>query len=456
VVKDRIIGTEMEYGIMASPVPGVEKLSLLEHVQLQAFVNQSLGNLGIAKLGGNNNYFLGNGGRLYQDINCLREFATPEDVSYEGVLASEIVGEKIVQTSASLYTSGTGSATFVTKRVIDDEDKTCGYHVSLSADAEKVSVTEQGLSLYGVFAATRAVLFGAGAIRSSGVYVIAQKASQLDSDYSQETTRNKPVVNLRNEAHSNDKYVRVHDTSGDPTMSPWATMVKFGAASIVLRLIENGRQIPELRFADNLHTVARQVAHDHELKNQYKIVDGEPMTALEVTRRIIREARDLEKEGGLSIQEQWALEEWEKAAADIGQDPALVMKKVEWVVRRMALLRQQSKHGWEWNSAPLRSKDRQFSDLSRRGVGVRLRKDAWSEYMPDTELLQSRLKTAPTTTRALLRGAFVKYFHARRSISACVDWAYAKPHENRRILMKDPFATTNPEIERILARGEAA
>lgn len=446
-INDRIIGSEMEYGIMSTLHKRFE-MSQVGRKDIQKYFHGTFENLGIAYVGRGEDTYLSNGARAYGDIGERREYATPEDMEPAGLLASEIAGEVITHTATAAYGANKGLSTSVSKRALDAEANGAGYHVSLSADAETVKITPDSLALYGVFAATRSILFGAGAMRSGGRYVIGQKSSILDVDFHTKTAPMKPVVNLREEQLCDrDKWVRVHDTSGDPNMAPWPTMNKVGAASIVLRLMESGRKMEQLRFERPLHEVAREVATDVDLKKRFKTMDGRSLSAIEVTREIITEAQMLAKEDGLSPVEQAALQEWDSALSDLAQDPKLVKSRVEWVSKLHLLRRYRERVGCDWESPLVRRVDYLFSDLSDKGLGLKLRQDEWAEYMPDQSMLDNRLTTPPSTTRAHLRGTAI-LDHMTNSCNATfgVSWSYVS-HGGRTRHINNPFATTHSEID---------
>ncbi len=212
-------------------------------------------------------------------------------------------------------------------------------------------------------------------------YAIAQKSLALNCDFSSGTTNTKPVVNLRNEPHADAKrFVRVHDTSGDPTMSPWATRVKLGAGSLVLRLIEHGMTIDTLRFRTPLHEVARSVALDSNLQNRYRLNDGGSLSAIETQSEIIKYVKKLANDTTLSDEELWTLDEWEKALWDLQKDPRSTADRIEWVMRREVLAKQREKQGWCWNSEQLRYTDRRFSNISVNGLARALREKTWAKY----------------------------------------------------------------------------
>jgi hypothetical protein len=182
-VQNRIIATEMEYGVTAYD-PLVEQLQLVTTPLLQQHVRPALDNLGIPYLSstpGGTDYFLGNGARLYPDVG-FQEYAASEDSTLQGALANEIAGERTIAAIADRYAQETETNVFVWKRVVDEDGQTWGYHANYHVEKENFYINRKNLALFGVFAATRGVLFGAGALRRSGKFAIAQKALGMGSE----------------------------------------------------------------------------------------------------------------------------------------------------------------------------------------------------------------------------------------------------------------------------------
>ncbi len=404
----RITGTEMEWGgMVVNPLKPDEQMQINAEYVMPHVVSV-LKNQGISKLGtkASRSYFLSNGARFYQDIRERIEYCTPEDTTVEGTAANEIVNDTIMANVANSYHTSTGNRISFTKRVIDDEGTGCGYHINYSADAERVQISPEGLALFGIFAATRSVLFGAGALLRSGEFSLSQKALITNIGFTANTTHVKALVNTRNQPLADkSRFLRVHDTSADPNMSPWATRVKITAGSLTLKLIEEGRELENLRFSQDPAEVAREVARDVSLTKRFRLHNGSSVTALEAQQRILSHAQNLPN---LTNEEMWAIEEWDRAICDIRKDRRLVVDRVEWAMKPEMLNRQHDKNGWSWDSEALRYKDRQFSEVAFDGIGVALREATWAKHMPSETLVKSRMQEPPLDTRANIRSYFIK------------------------------------------------
>lgn len=399
------------------------------------------------------NFFLSNGSRFYKDVEERWEYSTPEDRSFIGTTANEFASERILQKMSDFYAEGNqGQRISLTKRVIDDDIVGCGYHASYCVDARNISINEASLGLFGAFAATRGVLFGSGALLPGGNFLVAQKAATVTLGYSSGTTGSiKPVVNLREESHADSqRFLRMHDTSGDPSVSPWANRMKLGAASLVLRLIENDVKIPELNFKSSITDISRKVAYDPYLEKRFALRNGNSMSALGVQRAIVNKVYKLSKEITLDKEEEWTLNEWDKAISDLEQNPNLAVKRVEWVSRRKILERYQEKHGVSWKSEELRYKDIQFSEIVLNGIAKSLRETLWSEYMPDESLIADRVKNAPKDTRAHVRAEFIQFALNRVIPLQQVGWANIKINDSH-YYFPNPYDFSHPGLVELRA-----
>jgi hypothetical protein len=105
----------------------------------------------------------------------------------------------------------------------------------------------------------------------------------------------------------------------------------------------------------------------------------------------------------------------------------------------------------------MRSKDRQFEELSDRGIGMALREDRLASYMPPEELIAERMHTASDSTRAHVRGAFVKWFHTYpNDIRARANWSSIEVGRlNGKIRIDDLRQTDIPDFEMLLKNAAA-
>jgi proteasome accessory factor A len=453
----RIHGTEMEWPI-SIPSNNEQGAVQLNSSAILPLVQEYLAD--VPHVGTRSRAFLGNAALLYCDVGEHWEYATPEDDSFLGTVANEIASERIMRRVLSQVV-GEGEHAYhlskynLNRRVIGDSGSTWGYHESYNVPANLVSINEYSLALLGVHLATRGIFTGAGFLHPNGKFFLAQKATDITESFRDATTRNKPVVNLRNEPLADtSRWRRVHVTSGDPNMSPWATRMKLGTTSLVLRLIEHGMKPEGLQFTQALHSIMQGVAQDLAIRRQYKLKSGDLTTAAEVQHQLMTLSKRLAKEVTLPEEELWVLEEWEKACADIMQDPRLLADRADWVPKRAMLERYRERHGLAWTSNKLREKDRKWDNIGPHGIGMKMREGRWSKWMPPEELISERESRPAETTRAHLRGKFVAAFSGHPD--AKTDWEYVA-FKDKTYMVRDPTATHDERVETLIKqRGKKA
>lgn len=465
-ISPRIVGTEMEWPISHKLV-GNDHFEQMNDVS--PLVDSCLPpDITRVSSGG----MLGNGGRFYVDVGSRIEYATPEDTSFEGALVNELAGERIVIESLARYVKNTDKIekAYLTKRVIDSQNSTWGYHVNLSADTAAVNgFTDKSMHLLALHLSTSLPMLGSGAIYRSiqdeRSYSFGQKVLGLNFDYGVGTTGNaKPLINQRNEAHSKDVGLsRVHITSTDPHISPWATKMLLGTSSLVLRAIEQNRG-GELRLKSSgrydSHTnssialveLGRMNAFDLSLSQTVDMEDGRTITPTEIQKEIFAVVAATNH----TDEEALILSEWERALADIEQDVMLLRDRSDSVAKLGLMRAYAERHGFDeddFSNPALRSINNEYSKLAmfdvtkrprdqldpvalyERSVAYRLRSRSMAAQMPNEQDVEIAITEPPITTRALQRGKAIQ----GGGVSAA-NWTYYVDR-GKRTDTNDPFET---------------
>lgn len=455
ILPPRITGTEMEWSITVplrncgQPESSMAMNSCEAGDHVQYYLDRHMG-----YMGKNHDFYLANGARLYMDVGEHLEYATPEDDSLMGTVANEIAGEQLLRRvfeKAAARPDSSLEEFSLNKRVIDDSGNVWGYHENYYSPGSAITISEAGLALLGVHLATRNIFFGAGVLRPDGHYRIAQKAGRLNCDSNSGTMHTTvPVVNLRKEPLTAESVngQRVHVTSGDATMSPWATFMKLGTTSLVLRLMEAGQHMEWLRLKQSLKAVAAMVTHDTTLRTRLELENGKRLYAHEIQEALLSEARRLRGRRQLPEEEDMVLEEWQRAVDDAAEDPLLLADRADWAGKLVRLRRYRERHGLKWNDEELRRKDRQWDNIGPKGVGLIMRQTTWREWMPDQTLVDARMATPPGTTRAAVRGHFIDHFSGYSDASAGWDKVALNRHAYQ---LSDPSAAHHEQADRLMA-----
>ncbi|HLI24511.1 MAG TPA: proteasome accessory factor PafA2 family protein, partial [Acidimicrobiales bacterium] len=97
--------------------------------------------------------------------------------------------------------------------------------------------------------------------------------------------------------------------------------------------------------------------------------------------------------------------------------------------------------------------DLQYHDVSRdRGLFYRMQSRGLVERMCDDGAIDKAMDEPPQTTRARLRGEFIRRAKERRR-DFTVDWVHLKLNDQaqRTVLCKDPFKARDDRVEKLIA-----
>jgi proteasome accessory factor A len=139
-------------------------------------------------------------------------------------------------------------------------------------------------------------------------------------------------------------------------------------------------------------------------------------------------------------------------AVDSG-DLDLVAREIDWVIKLRLIERYRAKHGLDLSHPRVAQLDLAYHDISRRrGLFYLLQRSGKVERVAsDVEVFEAKT-VPPQTTRAKLRGDFVRRAQEQRR-DFTVDWVHLKLNDQaqRTVLCKDPFASVDERVERLIA-----
>jgi proteasome accessory factor A len=97
--------------------------------------------------------------------------------------------------------------------------------------------------------------------------------------------------------------------------------------------------------------------------------------------------------------------------------------------------------------------DLQYHDVSReRGLFYRMQERGMVDRVCTDDVINEAMDHPPQTTRARLRGEFIKKAKERRR-DFTVDWVHLKLNDQaqRTVLCKDPFKARDERVEKLIA-----
>jgi proteasome accessory factor A len=307
------------------------------------------------------------------------------------------------------------------------------------------------------FLVTRQLICGAGKVLQTprgAVYCLSQRAEHIWEAVSSATTRSRPIINTRDEPLADaERYRRLHVIVGDSNMNEVTTLLKVGTADIVLRMIEAGVAMRDLTLENPIRAI-REVSHDVTGRRRVRLVNGKECSALEIQQEYFAKATEFIERRGTDASTKRVLDLWGRVLAGVESgDLSGVEREIDWVSKLRLIQRYQAKNEMALSHPRIAQMDLAYHDVRRnRGLYALLeRKGAVDRVSTDLEIFEAK-ETPPQTTRARLRGEFIRHAQEKRR-DFTVDWVHLKLNDQaqRTVLCKDPFRAFDERVDRLIA-----
>ena len=134
------------------------------------------------------------------------------------------------------------------------------------------------------------------------------------------------------------------------------------------------------------------------------------------------------------------------------QDFSLVETELDWAIKHKIVMRYQERLGCELDDPRLARLELAFHDVSpEHGLFYRLQAQGLVRRIVTEEAIEEAVTTAPTSTRAHLRGMFVTAASAAGR-DYTVDWVHLKitGEDSRTVLLKDPFRSADARVDELI------
>jgi proteasome accessory factor A len=286
------------------------------------------------------------------------------------------------------------------------------------------------------------------------MYCIAQRAEHIWEGVSSATTRSRPIINTRDEPHADaERYRRLHVIVGDSNMSEYATFLKVGATSILLRMLEDPSFVLRDMTLENPIRAIREISHDLTCKRTVRLANGREASALDIQAEYLNRAKRYAETKGLSPLEDRALAMWEYCLTTLESDPFKLDRECDWVIKHKLIEAYTERNDLPLSHPKVALIDLQYHDVNReRGLFYRLQQRDMVERVTTDEAIDEAVETPPQTTRARLRGEFIRRAKERKR-DYTVDWVHLKLNDQaqRTVLCKDPFKARDERVERLIA-----
>ncbi len=447
----RIYGLENEYGITCT-VDGARRLSP-DEVARYLFRR-------VVSWGRSSNVFLVNGARLYLDVGSHPEYATPECDSVIDVITHDKAGERILEQLAvsaedRLREEGIDGDVFLFKNNTDSANNSYGCHENY------MTVRNDDLSNYDEviipFLVSRQIWAGAGKIfenpRGGAGFCISQRAAHIWEGVSSATTRSRPIINSRDEPHADaERYRRLHVIVGDSNMSEYAGFLKVGACGFILRMLEEPNVVFRDMTLENPTRAIREISNDLTCRRTVRLASGREMSALDIQREFLDRALRFAERRDTTPEEDQILAMWEHVLDGIEKDPLSLHRECDWVAKHRMVESYRDRHGLALSDPRVLLLDLQYHDVNRRrSLYYLMQERGMMERITTDAAIAAAVDEAPSTTRAKLRGDFIRRAKERRR-DFTVDWVHLKLNDQaqRTVLCKDPFRYEDERVQKLI------
>jgi proteasome accessory factor A len=197
----------------------------------------------------------------------------------------------------------------------------------------------------------------------------------------------------------------------------------------------------------------REISHDTTCTRRVRLANGREASALDIQVEYLNRALRYHDQKGLSPLEEKALGMWEHCLTQLENDPMKLDRECDWVIKHKLMEAYRERHQIPLTHPSVALIDLQYHDVNReRGLFYRLQERGMVERTCTDAAIDRAIDEPPQTTRARLRGEFIKRAKERRR-DYTVDWVHLKLNDQaqRTVLCKDPFKSRDDRVEKLIA-----
>jgi proteasome accessory factor A len=144
---------------------------------------------------------------------------------------------------------------------------------------------------------------------------------------------------------------------------------------------------------------------------------------------------------------------WEHAIYNLEHDQDALERQVDWIAKRSLIEKARSRHNLPLSHPRVALMDLAYHDVNRqRGLYYILERRGMAERICDEADVERATQEPPQTTRARLRGEFIRAAKRKRR-DFTVDWVHLKLNDQaqRTVLCKDPFRSQDERVAKLIA-----
>ena len=449
-MRRRIFGIETEYGVTCT-VDGQRRLSP-DEVARYLFRR-------VVSWGRSSNVFLENGARLYLDVGSHPEYATPECDAPLQVTTHDRAGERVVEAlvlaaEQRLAEEGIDGRISLFKNNTDSAGNSYGCHENYLV--ARVGEFQRLAEALIPFLVTRQVFAGAGKVLQTPrgtIFALAQRAEHIWEGVSSATTRSRPIINTRDEPHADaERFRRLHVIVGDSNMSEYTTWLKVATCDLVLRMLERQAVLREMSLDNPIRSI-RDISHDLTGTRLVRLANGRELSALQIQQVYLeRVERFVAADAESTDEDRRVLAAWRDVLERLTDDPGSLSRRLDWVAKHQLVEAYRAKHDLALSDPRVAMLDLAYHEVVReRGLYHLLTRQGRVEQVLDDAEVERARTEPPASTRAALRGRFVREAKAKRR-DYTVDWVHLKLNDQaqRTVLCKDPFRSQDERVDRLI------
>src|SRR6476619_3602915 len=352
------------------------------------------------------NMILTNGARLYVD-HAHPEYSAPECTDPLDAVIWDKAGERVMEGAAKLQ---------LYKNNVDGKGASYGSHENylMSRQTPFSAVVAGSIKKL----VSRQVITGSGrvGIGPSGDepgFQLTQRADYIEVEVGLETTLKRGIINTRDEPHADaDKYRRLHVIIGDANLAETSTYLKLGATSLVLDLIEEGMDLTYLALARPVHAV-HVISRDSSLRATVALSDGRELTALALQRIYLDRVAKLVDSRDPDPRAADIVQTWANVLDLLERDPMECAEMLDWPAKLRLLEGFRHRENLSWSAPRLHLVDLQYSDVRLdKGLYNRLVARGSMKRLVTEQQVIDAVDNPPTDTRAYFRGECLRRFGA--------------------------------------------
>ena len=221
----------------------------------------------------------------------------------------------------------------------------------------------------------------------------------------------------------------------------------------MLRMLEEPQVVLRDMTLENPIRAIREISHDMTCTRRVRLANGREVSALDIQSEYLNRALRFAEHHDLTDEEQLALDMWEYTLSHLEDDPLKLDRELDWVIKYKLIEAYRERHDLALSDARVALVDLQYHDVNReRGVFYRMQRKGMVDRIVTDEEISHAVEHPPQTTRARLRGEFIKRAKERKR-DYTVDWVHLKLNDQaqRTVLCKDPFKAEDERVDKLIA-----